>query len=198
MGTRSGKQPPSTLLLNNQNNNNNNSSSNNRCGGSVSSTPVSFMEEEESTGRLLRHHSPFNGVSLLQHHQALPPKYPTIPTTSPSKNNTLTSTDSKLRNRVSRKYGRYRKRVVFKNGDINLSQTNISKRRRRYLADIFTTLVDIQWRWTLLLFTLSFLLSWLFFAMIWWLISFAHGDLDLEHLPDEQDKSSKSRRFGGS
>lgn len=46
--------------------------------------------------------------------------------------------------------------------------------------DIFTTLVDAQWRWTLLVFAMNFLLSWLLFAVIWWLIVFTHGDLNLD------------------
>lgn len=47
-----------------------------------------------------------------------------------------------------------------------------------FLQDIFTTLVDAQWRWTLLVFALNFILSWLAFAVIWWLILVSHGDLD--------------------
>ncbi|XP_066587883.1 inward rectifier potassium channel irk-1-like isoform X2 [Prorops nasuta] len=73
---------------------------------------------------------------------------------------------------------RVRKRVVFKHGDCNVVQGNVAKRRRRYLQDIFTTLVDAQWRWTLLVFSMNFLLSWLGFALIWWLIAYSHGDLD--------------------
>lgn len=46
------------------------------------------------------------------------------------------------------------------------------------LQDIFTTLVDAQWRWTLLVFALSFLISWAFFGCIWWIIAYAHNDLD--------------------
>ncbi|XP_063825022.1 G protein-activated inward rectifier potassium channel 3 isoform X2 [Ostrinia nubilalis] len=72
---------------------------------------------------------------------------------------------------------RVKKRVIFKHGDCNVVQWNVAKRRRRYLQDIFTTLVDAQWRWTLLVFALSFILSWLMFALIWWLIIFTHGDL---------------------
>ncbi|CAH0563765.1 unnamed protein product [Brassicogethes aeneus] len=72
---------------------------------------------------------------------------------------------------------RQRKRVVFKHGDCNVVQGNVAKRRRRYLQDIFTTLVDAQWRWTLAVFSLNFLLSWLLFAVVWWLIVYTHGDL---------------------
>ncbi|XP_049800395.1 G protein-activated inward rectifier potassium channel 3-like isoform X1 [Schistocerca nitens] len=76
---------------------------------------------------------------------------------------------------------RVRKRVIFKNGDCNVVQGNVAKRRRRYLQDIFTTLVDAQWRWTLLVFAMNFVLSWLAFAVIWWLIVLSHGDLEPEH-----------------
>ncbi|XP_034934047.1 G protein-activated inward rectifier potassium channel 3-like isoform X2 [Chelonus insularis] len=79
-----------------------------------------------------------------------------------------------------------RRRVVLKNGECNILQSRISRRSLRFLQDIFTTLVDTQWRWTLLCFTLSFVLSWLGFAIIWWLIAFTHGDFDEKHLPPFQ------------
>ncbi|KAG7250432.1 hypothetical protein CRUP_023166 [Coryphaenoides rupestris] len=46
-----------------------------------------------------------------------------------------------------------------------------------YLMDIYTTLVEIRWRVMLLLFSLSYILSWLLFALLYWLIAFVHGDL---------------------
>ncbi|XP_057666450.1 G protein-activated inward rectifier potassium channel 3-like isoform X2 [Diorhabda carinulata] len=85
-----------------------------------------------------------------------------------------------------------RKRAVFKNGDCNILQSRISKRRLRYLQDIFTTLVDSQWRWTLTIFAIGFIGSWLIFALIWWLIVFTHGDLEDEHLPTRQAESNWS------
>ncbi|CAL7934928.1 unnamed protein product [Xylocopa violacea] len=79
-----------------------------------------------------------------------------------------------------------RRRAVLKNGECNVLQSRISRRSLRFLQDIFTTLVDTQWRWTLLCFSLSFVLSWLGFAVIWWLIAFTHGDFDERHLPQFQ------------
>lgn len=73
---------------------------------------------------------------------------------------------------------RVRRRLVYKNGECNIAHSNIKKRKQRYLADIFTTLVDIKWRYNLLIFVLAFTLSWLSFALIWWLICFAHGDFE--------------------
>ncbi|XP_076144208.1 ATP-sensitive inward rectifier potassium channel 11-like [Alosa pseudoharengus] len=68
-------------------------------------------------------------------------------------------------------------RFVDKNGTCNVAHTNI-REQGRFLLDVFTTLVDLKWLHTLLIFTMSFLCSWLLFGMIWWLIAFAHGDLD--------------------
>ncbi|KAK0161782.1 hypothetical protein PV327_008196 [Microctonus hyperodae] len=81
-------------------------------------------------------------------------------------------------------------RAVLKNGECNILQSRISRRSLRFLQDIFTTLVDTQWRWTLLCFTLSFVLSWLGFAVIWWLIAFTHGDFDEKHLPPIQAENN--------
>ncbi|KAL5286768.1 irk-2.2 family protein [Megaselia abdita] len=93
------------------------------------------------------------------------------------------------RNYRPNSFRRLRRRAVHKNGDCNVIQKNLAKRRLRFLQDIFTTLVDSQWRWTLLAFALSFILSWLFFAVIWWLIAFTHGDLEPLHLPDFQEEN---------
>ena len=70
------------------------------------------------------------------------------------------------------------KRLFFKNGNINISRSNIDKRRRRYLTDIFTTLIDLKWRYNLLVFALGFFISWTIFAITWYLISYIHGDLN--------------------
>ncbi|XP_051546165.1 ATP-sensitive inward rectifier potassium channel 11-like [Myxocyprinus asiaticus] len=70
-------------------------------------------------------------------------------------------------------------RFVAKNGTCNVAHTNI-REQGRFLQDVFTTLVDLKWIHTLLIFTMSFLCSWLLFGMIWWLIAFGHGDLDVK------------------
>ncbi|XP_047667714.1 ATP-sensitive inward rectifier potassium channel 14 [Tachysurus fulvidraco] len=68
-------------------------------------------------------------------------------------------------------------RFVGKDGRCNVTFINMNQRNQRYLSDIFTTCVDIRWRWMLVVFTLSFLLSWLLFGLVFWLIAAAHGDL---------------------
>lgn len=84
---------------------------------------------------------------------------------------------------------RMRKRVIFKHGECNVVQGNVAKRRRRYMQDLFTTLVDAQWRWTLMVFSMSFLLSWTTFAFVWWLISLSHGDFDYQERLEEMKNS---------
>lgn len=71
-----------------------------------------------------------------------------------------------------------RNRFVKKNGQCNVHFTNMDQKSQRYLADIFTTCVDIRWRYMLMVFTLVFILSWLAFGLAFWVIALLHGDLD--------------------
>ncbi|XP_068434462.1 inward rectifier potassium channel 16-like [Clinocottus analis] len=53
-----------------------------------------------------------------------------------------------------------------------------------YLMDIFTTLVEIRWRVMFLIFFLSYIVSWLFFGLCFWLIALVHGDVsDVDNAP---------------
>lgn len=45
-----------------------------------------------------------------------------------------------------------------------------------FVTDIFTSLVELRWRVMLLTFALSYVLSWLFFGVFYWLIALVHGD----------------------
>lgn len=85
--------------------------------------------------------------------------------------------------------GRLRSRFVKKNGQCNVVFNNMEDKPRRYLADIFTTCVDIRWRYLLLIFTTTFLLSWLVFGFIFWGVALAHGDFDV-HIPVKDPRSS--------
>uniref|UniRef100_A0A3B3BSV4 ATP-sensitive inward rectifier potassium channel 14 n=1 Tax=Oryzias melastigma TaxID=30732 RepID=A0A3B3BSV4_ORYME len=79
---------------------------------------------------------------------------------------------------------RPQKRFVGKDGRCNVTFVNMSERGQRYLSDLFTTCVDIRWRWMLVIFTLSFILSWLLFGFAFWLIASAHGDLSIRLTPN--------------
>jgi potassium inwardly-rectifying channel subfamily J len=83
-----------------------------------------------------------------------------------------------------RKYAaRQTRRLVYKDGSCKISSRNVTERKRKYLVDIFTTLVDMRWRYNVLLFTATFVISWLTFSVVWFLIALVHSDF--EHRNDE-------------
>ena len=55
-------------------------------------------------------------------------------------------------------------RLIMKDGTPNIDLKNIKTRNRKFMLDIFTTVLDIQWRYVLFLFCLAFVFSWLVFA----------------------------------
>ncbi|KAM6967789.1 ATP-sensitive inward rectifier potassium channel 14 [Aplochiton taeniatus] len=108
----------------------------------------------------------------------------------------LSSPSSSGRRRPTRlSRHRPRQRFVGKDGRCNVTFVNMSERGQRYLTDLFTTCVDIRWRWMLVIFTLSFLLSWLLFGFAFWLIASAHGDLAV-HLPPGPVATSEAGESG--
>ncbi|KAM5132539.1 G protein-activated inward rectifier potassium channel 4-like [Mantella aurantiaca] len=74
-----------------------------------------------------------------------------------------------------------RQRYVEKDGKCNVHHGNV-RETYRYLTDIFTTLVDLKWRFNLLVFTMVYTITWIFFGFIWWLIAYIRGDFD--HIED--------------
>ena len=51
-----------------------------------------------------------------------------------------------------------------------------------YFKDVFTTMVDMQWRYVFFAFVASFILSWLGFGVVWWFIAYIHGDYVPENI----------------
>ncbi|XP_076025591.1 potassium inwardly rectifying channel subfamily J member 11, like [Genypterus blacodes] len=79
-----------------------------------------------------------------------------------------------------------RARFITKSGSCNVAHKNI-REQGRFLQDVFTTMVDLKWQHSFLIFTSAFLCSWMLFAMIWWLLAFAHGDLEPRDPEAEQN-----------
>lgn len=76
-------------------------------------------------------------------------------------------------------------RVVSKHGRLNtFRRSEEVEENHRYLKDFFSSLLDLAWSWTLLGFAASFFISWLLFALVWYLLVVLHGDLELD-LPSE-------------
>nr|CAD7194324.1 unnamed protein product [Timema douglasi] len=78
-------------------------------------------------------------------------------------------------------------RKIKKSGYFNFVNKNDTAYRIRYLKDMVSTIIDMKWRWVLLILNVSFFLTWFLFAILWWLIAYVHGDLDPEHLPEFQE-----------
>ena len=55
-------------------------------------------------------------------------------------------------------------RLIMKDGTPNIDLKNIKTRNKKFMVDIFTTVLDIQWRYVLFIFCLAFVFSWLAFA----------------------------------
>eukprot|EP00092_Neocalanus_flemingeri_P006322 GFUD01006803.1.p1 GENE.GFUD01006803.1~~GFUD01006803.1.p1 ORF type:complete len:620 (-),score=147.28 GFUD01006803.1:285-2144(-) len=77
-----------------------------------------------------------------------------------------------------------KKRVVMKSGLTNVAYKNISKKKRRFFSDFYTTLLDSSWTISVIMFSASFYGSWLLFGALYFLICYLHGDFLEENLPD--------------
>ncbi|KAG8296901.1 LOW QUALITY PROTEIN: ATP-sensitive inward rectifier potassium channel 12-like [Homalodisca vitripennis] len=75
-------------------------------------------------------------------------------------------------------YSKTRKRSLYKAGQCNVRKKHAPKYEwLLHMQDIFTSLVESRWRWTLLVFSLSFLITWFLFGVLWWIVAHEHGDL---------------------
>ena len=74
-------------------------------------------------------------------------------------------------------FKRLKPRLVKKCGELNIIAKRVPKKRQRLLSDLFNTVLDIKWRYHFLIFSLSFIISWFFFASIWYLIAYLNNDL---------------------
>eukprot|EP00095_Tigriopus_kingsejongensis_P004647 maker-scaffold29_size597861-snap-gene-3.9 protein:Tk04647 transcript:maker-scaffold29_size597861-snap-gene-3.9-mRNA-1 annotation:"g protein-activated inward rectifier potassium channel 3-like isoform x3" len=70
-----------------------------------------------------------------------------------------------------------RNRIVSKNGTLNTMSAAYGK-RHHFLKDIFITMIDIGWGWIFVVFATVFILSWLLFAIVWYLTILQHGDFE--------------------
>ena len=56
---------------------------------------------------------------------------------------------------------------------------NVTKRGRHYIADGFTTIIELRWRYHLLLYISTFVATWTVFALAYLSIAARHGDVGL-------------------
>ena len=69
--------------------------------------------------------------------------------------------------------------TIFKSGESNFANSTAKgDDSSTTFVRLFIHLVDAKWRWTWLVFFGTFYISWLIFAIVFWIICFAHGDFD--------------------
>ncbi|TSZ26377.1 Inward rectifier potassium channel 16 [Bagarius yarrelli] len=89
-----------------------------------------------------------------------------------------------------------KRRYVQKDGSCNIMFRHVPDEWLLYVTDIFTTLVEIRWRVMFLTFALSYILSWLFFGILFWIIALIHGDIgDTNNEPCIYDVRSFTAAF---
>ncbi|XP_013915064.1 PREDICTED: G protein-activated inward rectifier potassium channel 1 [Thamnophis sirtalis] len=94
---------------------------------------------------------------------------------------TTSSSGSGFHQQQGSAHKKKRQRFVDKNGRCNVQHGNLGSETSRYLSDLFTTLVDLKWRWNLFIFILTYTVAWLFMASMWWVIAYIRGDLNRAH-----------------
>ncbi|CBY15178.1 unnamed protein product, partial [Oikopleura dioica] len=78
-------------------------------------------------------------------------------------------------------------RFMRKNGHCNIRQAAQDK-RERYMSDLFTTFVDLDWMYSIALFIGFYAIIWVIFSFLYWVVAFARGDLDLIFYPAQAHK----------
>ncbi|KAM4619758.1 LOW QUALITY PROTEIN: G protein-activated inward rectifier potassium channel 3-like [Polymixia lowei] len=76
-----------------------------------------------------------------------------------------------------------RQRYVTKDGKCRVNLGPIED-KSRFISDIFTTLVDLKYRWFLFVFTMCYILTWVAFAEIYFLDAWLRDDM--AHINDPQ------------
>nr|XP_030146622.3 G protein-activated inward rectifier potassium channel 4-like isoform X1 [Taeniopygia guttata] len=71
---------------------------------------------------------------------------------------------------------RQRQRYVTKVGKCQVNLGNIQD-KKRFLSDIFTTIVDLKYRWFLFVFMMCYIVTWVVFGFIYFLDAWVRGDV---------------------
>ncbi|XP_061905062.1 ATP-sensitive inward rectifier potassium channel 15 [Entelurus aequoreus] len=71
-----------------------------------------------------------------------------------------------------------RRRIVSKDGHNQVHIDNVEGMVKLYLHDIWTTVVDMKWRYKLTLFASTFVMTWFIFGVLFYFISMGNGDLE--------------------
>lgn len=79
---------------------------------------------------------------------------------------------------MSTKKAEVQRRIVSKDGHNNVRIDNVEGMVKLYLHDIWTTVVDMKWRYKLTLFASTFVMTWFIFGVIFYFIGMGNGDFE--------------------
>lgn len=85
---------------------------------------------------------------------------------------------------IARFFGhpRRRARLVSKDGRCNIEFGNVEAQTRFiFFVDIWTTVLDLKWRYKMTIFITAFLGSWFLFGLLWYAVAYIHKDLPEFH-----------------
>ncbi|KAK3604040.1 hypothetical protein CHS0354_006719 [Potamilus streckersoni] len=85
-------------------------------------------------------------------------------------------------NSFYRGYQMGRPSLVRKGGKYRIAYKGISGKGKHYLQDLYQTCIDLKWRWVMAIVFIVFFISYLLFAIFWFLMAVIHGDLT--HIDD--------------
>lgn len=75
-------------------------------------------------------------------------------------------------------------RFISKTGRCLIENINQPPWFLRYMADPLTTCIDLRWRYTILIFVLLYIASWVIFGLVYYIISLIHLDFAWQQNPD--------------
>lgn len=79
-----------------------------------------------------------------------------------------------------------RQRYVTKVGKCQVNLGNIQE-KKRFLSDIFTTIVDLKYRWFLFVFSMCYIITWVVFGIIYFFDAWVRDDVN--HIGDTEWKA---------
>ncbi|XP_043854592.1 ATP-sensitive inward rectifier potassium channel 1-like [Dromiciops gliroides] len=79
-------------------------------------------------------------------------------------------------------YSQRKTRLVSKDGRCNIEFGNVGAQSRLiFFVDIWTTVLDLKWRYKIIIFITTFLGSWFLFGLLWYIVAYVHKDLPEFH-----------------
>ncbi|XP_031619158.1 ATP-sensitive inward rectifier potassium channel 8-like [Contarinia nasturtii] len=72
------------------------------------------------------------------------------------------------------------RRLISKHGERNVNFVNIPEKSKRYILDLVHTIIEMRWRIVICAHLIASFGCWSVFAVFWYIISYAHNDLNFD------------------